>query len=165
MPARPQAMQRRDGLPGPPQMEARQARDARLSWRPDPGPSGRGGRARPVPPERSAAGAAAALNRSHPLFSLHVPFATALRALSRLQHAEQQRFMNRNTSKNNVLNGKNRGGTVVAEYQACSECFAESVSEKKKKNGAQMLPSRLSACCQGEPVLNLFNLRRYTCLL
>ena len=25
------------------------------------------------------------------------------------------------------------GGTVVAEYQACSKCFAGSVSNKKKK--------------------------------
>jgi hypothetical protein len=63
-------------------------------------------------------------------------------SLSRLQHAATAGFLNKKTIKNNSLNRKNRGGTVVAEYPACSECFAESVSEKKKKNGAQMLPNR-----------------------
>jgi len=34
---------------------------------------------------------------------------------------------------NNVLSIYSKGGTVVAEYQACSKCFAGSVSNKKKK--------------------------------
>ena len=28
------------------------------------------------------------------------------------------------------------GGTLVAEYLACSKCFAGSATAKKKKNGA-----------------------------
>ncbi len=31
------------------------------------------------------------------------------------------------------------GGTVVAEYQACSKCFAGSVFDKKKKKGTQQI--------------------------
>ena len=38
----------------------------------------------------------------------------------------------KNTSINNMIDKSVWGGTVVAEQEACSKCFAGSVSEKKK---------------------------------
>jgi len=53
--------------------------------------------------------------------------------LSRLQQADAIGFSNKNTRINNRLSILFMGGTVVAEYQACSKCFAGSVFDKKKK--------------------------------
>jgi hypothetical protein len=53
--------------------------------------------------------------------------------LSRLQHAAVIGFSHEKSRINNRLSILFMGGTVVAEYQACSKCFAGSVPNKKTK--------------------------------
>jgi hypothetical protein len=77
--------------------------------------------------------------------------------LSRLQQAAPAFFANKITIQIMALTCFQLGGTVVAKYWACSECFAGSVSEKirRRRKGAQQdFSSRLSACCPGESILN-----------
>jgi hypothetical protein len=76
--------------------------------------------------------------------------------LSRLQQAAPAFSFNKITIRIMALTGFQLGGTVVAEYWACSECFAGSVSEirRRRKGAQQNFSSRPSACCQGESILN-----------
>jgi hypothetical protein len=60
-------------------------------------------------------------------------------SLSRLQHAVAAGSSRKKTLINNRLSILFMGGTVVAEYQACSTCFAGSVFDKKKKKGTQQI--------------------------
>jgi hypothetical protein len=60
-------------------------------------------------------------------------------SLSHSQQADAIGFSHKKTPINNRLSIFPKGGTVVAEYQACSKCFAGSVFDNKKKKGTTQI--------------------------
>ena len=129
--ARAQGLPGRDCLSPASQVETHQEENPRQPWKRNPDPSCAGCSKRPIPVDRSAAGAVAAL-RGFPLmfFSFaRVPFTTAFQAFVAFATSCYRLFYNKKSIKNMALIVFNLVGTVVAQYWACSECFAGCVSE------------------------------------